>query len=350
MKILQVITKSNLGGAQSVVVNLANALCKDGHAVMVVAGEGGGQIFAQLDDRVQKCPMKTLQRAVSFRHDTKALLELRRVYRRFRPDVVHLHSSKAGVLGRLVFPRKRIVYTVHGFDSIRLAFRKFLPIERLMQHRCAAIVGVSKHDVQTMADEGIHRNVCCIHNGITPPVCSTEGLQNLPKCFKKTVLCIARLSPPKKSGLFMQIAEALPQYAFVWVGNQQPVSSHPENVFFMGNIPNASRLCHQADLFVLPSNYEGLPMVILEAMAVGVPVVASRVGGVAEAVMGGQTGYAVENTLEAFTTHIQRILEDEDLHHKMSEAAIEAFRSGFTCEAMTSRYVQIYNNILRQHS
>lgn len=91
-------------------------------------------------------------------------------------------------------------------------------------------------------------------------------------------------------------------------------------------------------------------MVILEAMAAGVPVVASRVGGVAEAVMDGRTGYTVENTLEAFTTHIQHILENEDLHRNMSEAALDAFRNGFTCEAMTSRYLHIYNKILCQHS
>ena len=345
MKILQVITKSNLGGAQSVVVNLANALCRDKHEVLVVAGEGGGQIFTQLDERIQKYPMNTLHRAVSFLYDTKALLELSCIYHRFKPDIIHLHSSKAGILGRLIFPRRKIVYTVHGFDSIRLAFRKFLPIERLMQYQCASIVGVSIHDVKTMAAEGIHRNVSLVHNGINPPNDTHLNVWDLPHQFRKIVLCIARLSPPKRSDLFIQVAESIPDYAFVWIGNQHPVESHPKNVFFMGNVPNASRLCRHADLFILPSNYEGLPMVVLEAMAAGIPVVASRVGGVTEAVIDGKTGFAVDNTCEDFKKHIQLILENNDLYRKMSQTSVISFQNKFTCKSMVSKYLMIYNNI-----
>ena len=77
----------------------------------------------------------------------------------------------------------------------------------------------------------------------------------------------------------MSIATLLPDYAFVWIGNQSEVKEYPKNVFFMGNIPDAGKYNSIADLFILPSNYEGLPMVILEAMSAGKPVVASNVGG-----------------------------------------------------------------------
>jgi glycosyltransferase involved in cell wall biosynthesis len=77
----------------------------------------------------------------------------------------------------------------------------------------------------------------------------------------------------------------LPQYGFVWIGNQEEMNDLPANCHFIGNIPNAGAYCRFADVFCLPSDYEGLPMVILEAMSFGKPVVASDVGGIKEIVL-----------------------------------------------------------------
>ena len=200
MRILEVITGSGLGGAQSVVACLANALC-GAHEVVVVAGEGDGALFRMLDARVHRVRVPALRRAISPRSDAAALAALRRIGRRFRPDVVHLHSSKAGLLGRLAFPAGRTVYTVHGFDSVRLAHRRLLPLERWMQRRCAAIVAVSHYDEVNLRREGICRNLCCVRNGI-PDVAAggAAGAADwpVPQRYARTVLCIARVSPPKK--------------------------------------------------------------------------------------------------------------------------------------------------------
>ena len=161
MKILQVITQSELGGAQTVVVQLANNLSKE-HAVVLVAGQGDGKMWSMVNDQVirENCPH--LQRSISLKNDFLAAIELRRLYKKYKPDVIHLHSSKAGTLGRIVFPTKKTVYTVHGFDSVRLAFRKFLPIERFLQHFCKAVVGVSKYDEKNLVAEGIKNNVSTV--------------------------------------------------------------------------------------------------------------------------------------------------------------------------------------------
>lgn len=88
---------------------------------------------------------------------------------------------------------------------------------------------------------------------------------------------------------------------------QVEVDNHPDNVYFLGNIPDAGRYNSIADLFILPSNYEGLPMVILEVMSAGKPVVASNVGGISEIVVNGENGYVVENTPQAFAEKISCI-------------------------------------------
>ena len=345
MRILQVITRSCLGGAQSVVVNIANELCRAGHEVIVAAGTDDGQMWPLLDSNVRQVECRHLVRPLSPRHDLQAVFGLRSIYRKFRPDVVHLHSSKAGMLGRMAFPPGRTVYTVHGFDSIRLAFRKLLPVERLMQHRCAAILGVSRYDEENLRAEGIRHNTGFVYNGIPAPKEQEDVRWNIPSKFRKTVLCIARLSPPKKSGLFLQTARMLPEYAFVWIGNQHPVEDTPQNVFFLGNIPDAARHNRLADLFILPSNYEGLPMVLLEAMSHGVPAVASDVGGVREVIGDGIAGYAVENTPEAFAARISEVLGNDELHGRLSRNARQRFDELFTVDRMVDGYMEVYRNI-----
>ena len=344
MKILQVITQSELGGAQTVVVQLANNLSKE-HEVVLAAGQGDGKMWAMVNDRIIKEYCPHLQRSISTKNDLLAAIELRRLYKKYKPDIIHLHSSKAGTLGRIVFPSKRTVYTVHGFDSIRLAFRKFLPIERCLQHFCKAIVGVGKYDEKNLMSEGIKKNVSTVYNGISIPDCSQISDIEVFNQGKRVILAIARVFPPKKPDLFVEVARLLPQYNFVWIGNQREVTEFgelPENCHFLGNIPNAGAFCSKADLLMLPSNYEGLPMVILEAMSLGKPIVASDVGGVSEIVRNEINGYALENKPHLFAEKIEQILKDEELYSKLSHNSLNIFQDELTVEKMVQGYLEIY--------
>ncbi len=345
MRILQVITLSELGGAQSVVANLANTLCKE-HEVVVVAGEGDGKMWDLLSPAVVREHVPSLCRALSPLKELKTVLAFRRLYRKYRPDIIHLHSSKAGILGRLAFPKSKIVYTVHGFDSIRVAYRKYLPIEKSLQNRCRAIIGVSKYDERNLRSEGISNHVGIIYNGIVEPLHLNNALfQNLGK-YSRKVLCIARLAPPKNIDLFLSVAKLLPQYAFIWIGNQHEVSfACPANVFFMGNLPNAGSYNEYADLFFLPSNYEGLPIVIIEALACGKPVVASAVGGISE-LLDGTNGYALENDAQKMAEKISCIFSDTERYALMSECARKTYLEKFTVDRMVSGYLAVYNQIV----
>lgn len=345
MKILYVVTLSELGGAQSVVINLANKLINN-HEIIVVAGEGDGKMYDLLDKKIIKESIPSLVRRLSPINELKTVFALKKLYKKYKPDVIHLHSSKAGLLGRLAFPKKKIIYTVHGFDSIRIAYRKFLPIEKLLQFRCASIVGVSQYDEKNLLTEGIKKNVTRVYNGINQPISlSKDPFKNINK-RKGIILCIARVSPQKNLTLFIQVASSLPDYTFLWIGNQEPPSFYyPENVYFLGNISNAGAYTKYADLFFLPSNYEGLPMVIIEALSSGTPVIASSVGGITE-LLDGKNGWAVENDVGVIKKIIQNyfnLAPEEKII--ISQKARSTYLSKFTVDQMADGYLDIYNNI-----
>jgi len=339
MKIFQVITLSELGGAQSVVLNLANNLANE-HEVFVIAG-GDGAMWKQLDDRVKQIKIKSLKRSIS-PLDFFVWLKLLWLRLKHRPDIVHLHSSKIGILGRLAFAKKKTVYTVHGFDSIRVAYRKFLPIEKLLKGRAKAIVAVSNYDYNNLISENIKKNIFTVYNGISP-ISVNNTLSKLPVSHdKKTVLTIARLDPPKRYSLFEEVAKILPQYNFVWIGNKTVPPNPPQNVFCLGEVSNAAQYNPFADLCLLASDYEGLPMTIIEAMSAGKPVIASDVGGISEIVRNGENGYCLKNNAELFAEKIAEILENKNLYEKMAQNSKQIFEKQLTVEKMVEGYFRIY--------
>lgn len=342
MKILQIITLSELGGAQSVVVNLANVLCEK-HEVIVAAGDKNGKMWGLLSPEIEQVPIKFLKREPSLLYDLITLFSLLKLYFKYKPDIIHLHSSKIGILGRIIFPKIKTVYTVHGFDSVRIAYRKYLYLEKLLQYKCKAIVTVSKYDRENLYEEGVKSNVYLIYNGIKKDSGKLILEENIPFfSFQKKVLCIARVAKPKRLDIFIETAKLLPHYAFIWIGNMEEIKTPLPNVFFMGNIPNAGRYNQIADLFMLSSDFEGLPIVIIEAMAYGKPIVASKVGGINELVINGLNGYVVDNVPDIFADRIKCILDNPKKCYTYGDNSRKFFDSKLTVDKMVKKYVDIY--------
>lgn len=340
MKILHVITRSDLGGAQSVVINLANEMCHT-HDITVVAGEDG-PMWNALDDKVTKIKVKDIVREVSILKDANAFFMLRKLYSSINPDVIHLHSSKIGVLGRLVFPKSKTVYSIHGFDSIRVAHRKFLPLEKFLKNRCKAIVLASDYDKNNAINEGITKNLHVVYNGVHEPKVESEIKIEKLNNFKKVVMCVARISPQKRFDSFVEIAKMLPEYAFVWIGADKIYQNLPLNIFCLQRSPNAKKFIQLADIFFLPTNYEGVPIVIIDALSYGKPVVASNVGGISEIVVNGTNGFVVDNDNVIFAEKLKYLLENEDVYKRFSEKSYQIFAQSLTIEEMVRNYLRIY--------
>ena len=350
MRILHIITLSELGGAQSVVYNLVKEHSKE-HEIHIISG-GNGDAWEGLS-RVRVHLIKELDRNISVK-DIVVLNKLRKFEKIINPDVVHLHSSKIGAFGRLIYDSSKIVYTVHGFDSIRIVNRKFLFVERLLKNKAYKIIGVSKYDVINLNKEEIVYNVECIYNGIDDISEKSDinyntdilsKIDSIRQKYEHIVCCIARDNQQKKIDLFFDIAKQMPGIAFVWMGNDNSYTNLSDNIFLFGKVLSASLYLKYMDLFILPSNYEGLPMSIIEALSMSLPVVASDVGGISE-LLDGTNGFTSNNRVEYFTSKINKILSDPVLYASMSKKARETYEKKFTLKMMADNYERIYKEII----
>ena len=371
MRILHIVTLFERGGAQSVVLELVKSQIADGHSVAVMSSVDGGA-WDELDPAALQIPCRYFLRKVSIKEDVLAARAIAAAARRFSPEIVHLHSSKAGTLGRLALPgmRGRIVYTIHGFDSLRVAFRKYLPLERMLRHVSPdGIVAVSKYDACNLTTEGIP-GAHVIHNGIRdfdadPP----HDDQRIVAMFnearargKITVCTIARLALPKRFDLFAAAAGSCPDMHFFWIGNRTvPRSELPVNLTCLGDVPNARALLRESDIFCLFSDYEGLPMSLIEALCAGKPVVASDVGGVHEALLGGETGLTesemsalagilVANEEGVIVNTLRMLCFDALKREALSRIARTRYTESFSAVKMHLEYLKIYERLCLKHS
>ena len=359
MRILQLITKSEPGGGQSVAAVLANEFVARGHEVLVASGpEGGGEAWRGLDRRVEVEEISGLVRNVSPGKDAAALFAIRALYKTWKPDIVHVHTSKAAALGRLaggVSP-ERIVYTMHGYDQLAKANKKFLFVDKLLKTRCGAIVAVSKRDEEAMRADGyepllIRNGADDLMKGAPPATPTSAALSAVKAKGLPVALMIARRVAPKRPDLVRAAAKSLVgTISVAWIGGERETGD-PENFYALGSAPNAGSYATLADFLVLPSEHEGAPMSILEAFSAGKPVVASDVGGIPELLEARQPGgfccgITVKNTVEGFAWAMRTLASDARKRITMGQLARDEWTKKYSGNGMANEYENLYNRFI----
>jgi glycosyltransferase involved in cell wall biosynthesis len=305
-RLLILITLAEAGGAQTSVSLLLPGLTEEFDVTVGAHGSGPLRDAARAAG-VRFVELEHMRRAISPWQDALALLELVRLCRRLRPDIVHAHSSKAGALGRVAAAIARVpvrIFTVHGWSFAAYggpAGRLYLWVERRLRRLTTAVICVAA----ASRDAGVAAGACpaertlVIHNAVDvaafAPAARLEGVPH--------VVSIGRFAFPKD---YAKLVEALAtmraDYRAAFVGEGpllQEVAATilerglTERIDLLGNRGDVPDVLASADVFVLSSRSEGFPVSILEAMAAGLPVVATEVGGVSESVVDGETGLLV---------------------------------------------------------
>lgn len=360
LRILYLITHGMTGGAQTHVLHLASHLCCrfDIHVAMGMKGSLWNDLAGA---GIQVHCVPSLVRDVSPLTDMRALVEIIRLLKKIKPDLITIHSSKAGVLGRLA---SRIcgvpaVFTAHGWsfsDGIpENQKRIYLTAERVAARWAEKIICVSEYDFRLARSLYGHGGdkLVTIQNGIPRGI--DQHWARPGNRDPVRLIMVARFSDPKDHHLLLRAASQIHAdvvFQLDLAGDGPLLSDCMElarqlkvddKVNFLGARSDVPELLAKAHIFVLVSKREGLPLCILEAMRAGLPVIASDVGGTGELVDDGETGFLVSRgDVETLKNSLIRLINNSGLREQMGKKGREKFMRRFTLERMIDKTVEVY--------
>ena len=294
---------------------------------------------------------------VSFVKDAWSVWCLLRLIKQVQPDVIHLHSSKAGVLGRVAAwlsgKRARVFYSPHGFaflrqDVSKLKQKLFLTFERVAARLGGVLVACSGSEAELAVQEVRHRCVRLVENAtdlkdVQPSTCNTDGVVN--------VLNAGRVCYQKGPWRFKAVAQGCADLParFVWLGAgdlaHELVPAQTANLKLTGWLTRTevSQQLAQADIFLMPSLWEGMPLALIEAQAAGVPAVVSNVVGCRDVVQDGVTGFVCD-TDEELCARTRQLIGDAELRKRMGDNAARMARTRFSVARMNEELLRLYAN------
>ncbi len=378
IKVLFVVTKSNLGGAQKYVYDLATSLSKDAFEPVVLCGAAQGSTAAgQLIDMLNHASIRTIfipemGRDISLSGDVRLLLKLRQIMRTECPDAVHLNSSKAGGLGALAARLggvKKIIFTSHGlaYDEPRssLARAAIFTVSWLTFALSHIVICISKDNADRVRRLPFcSKKVRLIHNGIRQPdmlerADARRKLNELAAPIAQDVTWIGTISelvPNKGLSYAIRACQELKRsgsrFVFLIIGSgdlQVPLQrlidryGLADNVRLLGYVPHAARLLKAFDIFTLTSRKEGLPYVLLEAGYANLPVVATDIPGIRDIIDNGVSGALCSHRdPELAADSLQELIHDPSLRSTFGSALHDTVASRFSFERMVRETTELY--------
>ncbi len=366
MRIFYIITKSEAGGAQTHVFQLSSYMRSLGNEVAVMSYPGGW-----LEGEIKKIGAKFypnfyLSNSLNPIGDICAAYILKKAIEDFKPDIVSAHSTKAGIIARFVVRNKiPTLFTAHGWGftpGVRI-LQKYATIvaEKIAAIWCSKIICVSEFDRQLAIKFRITnpQKLITIHNVV-------EIRNSIERNFSKTpikIIFVGRLAKPKDPILLLEAFAILDsnlrnlatidiigggprkkeiEKKILQLGLQDKVTLHGdlhrERVF---------KMLAESDIFVLTTNYEGFPRSILEAMSMGLPVIATDVGGVKEAVSP-ECGILIPRADKAeLVKALKKLIEDPEKRKAMGYACYQRAKSEFSLEKMLEATRKVYEEVFR---
>lgn len=342
--------------------DLARSLQNLGHRVTVVTGGTGALPGLQPGAQVS---LPALARPIDPAADVRAYRQIRAVLQALSPQLLSTHSSKAGWLGRLAARSLGIpvLFTAHGWaftEGVPQPKRTvYLWAERLAAPLAARIITVSHYDreLATRYGVGSPEQLITVHNGM-PDV--SPSFRARPEVDPPRLVMVARFGAQKDHAALLQALNKLRDLPWsldlIGGGDGRETVEHlaqlqglAERVRFLGSRADVAEHLAQAQIFVLASRWEGLPRSILEAMRAGLPVVASDVGGVREAVDHGKTGLLVpRGDVDALRAALEQLLRQPEMRKRMGRAGRARYETHFTFERMLAETLQVYEAVLHE--
>lgn len=305
------------------------------------------------DQRVKLVEIKHFTRPVNPIKDFLSYREIKKIIKEEKPDLIHLHSSKAGALGRLFFCKKnyKMIYTPHGYSFLmqdaKFIMRKaYHLIEKICGRKNCLTVACGRGEWEESLK--VSKESTFISNGVDINFIDEVLKDDEKKDDKFRVYTVGRVEFQKNPELFNEIAEMLPNIEFVWIGQgelEKKLTSPNIKVTGWMSREEVFKSANQCDVFILPSRWEGLPLALLEAMYMKKACIVSDVVGNRDIVHNGVTGYICE-TAEDFAEVIKQleIRIDDKMIKNAYETIVDHYNDGWLCD----RYKDLYLEVLEK--
>lgn len=354
MKILQVIPYFCFGGAETMCENLTYALKAQGHEVTVVSLFGEKTPISR---RMEEKNVRILYLDKKLGLDLSTVPKLKRIMEAEKPDVVHTHLNviKYAAAAARMAKVPKCVHTVHNVAD-QEAEGKIQKITNGFYFRRGWSVPVAlSPEVQSsiVSFYGLkEEQVPIAYNGIDLSRCLPKERYSAGENFH--ILHIGRFNEQKNHAMLLRVFQKLalenPNLRLDLIGDGElrleieglaEALGIKEKVSFLGAQSNVYPYLHDADLFLLPSRYEGMPMTLIEAMGTGLPIVATAVGGVPDMLKNGEDGITIPCEEDQIVDACKALISDEALRERIGRAARKS-ADRFSAQTMGERYLEIY--------
>ena len=379
LRIAHVITRLINGGADENTVISCNQAVRSGHSVVLVHGaQTRREILAAVDARVEIVELRSLVQPIAPLTDIRALGDLVRIFRRYRPEVVHTHTSKAGILGRLAARASSVPVLVHGVHIVpfvnvgRLERHAYLTAERAVQGMTHAFIDVSPavRDLCVRAGVGSPERHHVVPSGFdlslfrnaTAPEDWRDLLRLRPDDPRPRVVVMLAVFEPRKRHLeclesLPRIVARFPEARFVFAGDgrlRNDIEARirtlgiERNVVQTGFHPHPEQLIALADLCLLASEREGLPRVLMQYLAGGRPVIAADLPCIDDVLRDGVNGLVIRSDLHGLADAVITLLDDPARCAELARGAAATELSEWDATRMGEQIEAVYAAVIRE--
>ena len=354
-KVLHVIARMNVGGTARYVSELVEAIPDSKLATGFVQG-------SEVEDpSVSQLPViriNHLGRKISLVNDYKAWRELREAVRECNPEIIHTHTFKAGLIGRLVRGKHKHIHTFHGHlfedNSFSGLEKKIITlVEKWLAPRANVLVSVGLNVGKELREAGIGVGQKWV--SIAPGV---EALTVADKADARKSIGVnqsgmligwmARMTSVKNPNLLLQVASRLPDVQFVMAGGGDLLetikSNAPENVKVIG-WADAATFWSAVDIAISTSDNEGMPVALIEAQLSGVPVIATNVGSNGEVIQDEETGLIASRSVDALVGAVNRFTSLPSLIRTQGDKGRDRASKEFSLEKMIRSHADLYREV-----
>jgi glycosyltransferase involved in cell wall biosynthesis len=358
-KILHIIARMNVGGTAKYVGNLVENIPQ---SMLATGFVQGGEIEDSVIDKVPTIRLSHMGRKISISNDFRTWLELRKLVNEITPEIIHTHTFKAGLIGRLIRGKHKHVHTFHGHllndDSFSIFERKIIIfIEKFLAKRTDILIAVGDKIGAELRAEGIGLKTkwLSIAPGIDPPnlIQKSKAREQLGISNNNFLVgWMARMVEVKDPYLLLEVAAHLPSVSFIMAGGggmlEEIKAAAPGNVEVIGWV-ESNKFWSAVDCGISTSLSEGIPISLLEAQFSALPIIATDVGSTSKAVQNGISGILTTRTVADLVKAINLIIDNPHLRITMGSAGKKFAEENFSIKKMVDSHLQLYDTIFSKN-